>query len=105
MNAETLKALKGSIRKWEGIVSGKIADDGPNNCPLCHLFWDLADCAGCPVSAKTGIGDCQETPYEAWGDSFPPSNVGLMANTPKRVLLAKKELAFLKRLLTKHGAP
>lgn len=39
MNSRTLKALKGSIRKWERICNGTGEDRGPRNCPLCELFF------------------------------------------------------------------
>ena len=62
MPAATLKALRGSIRKWEGIVAGTEEDYGEDNCPLCKLFLKK-DCEGCPVSARTGKGSCFGTPY------------------------------------------
>src|SRR4051812_10552999 len=62
MDAETLEALKGSIRKWEAIVDGTGIDEGWINCPLCRLFLKTG-CAGCPVMEKTGIETCLATPY------------------------------------------
>jgi len=37
MDIETLKALKGSIKKWERIVEGTGVDEGADNCPLCEI--------------------------------------------------------------------
>lgn len=68
MNRETLKALRGSIRKWEKIVDGTDEDRGHRNCPLCALFFD-DNCRGCPVSDATGQCGCNDTPYEAWVDA------------------------------------
>ena len=62
MEAATLEALHGSIRKWEGIVAGTEVDLGPVNCPLCDLFFHKA-CKGCPVSERTGKWCCDDTPY------------------------------------------
>ena len=37
---KTLRALKGSITKWNKIVkSTKAEDKGTANCPLCKLFY------------------------------------------------------------------
>ena len=62
MNKKTKKALEGSIKKWEKIVSGKGGDDGTDNCPLCLLFY-YDSCVGCPVSKSTGIRGCIDSPY------------------------------------------
>ena len=96
MNKETLKALKGSIHKWEKIVAGIGDDDGPDNCPLCQLFNtsdvdELEACNGCPVAEKTGEQYCLRTPYDQYSGAATTSN-------------AKKELAFLKSLLPKRKA-
>jgi hypothetical protein len=62
MNAQTLKALKGSIRKWRGIVAGTIKDKGSENCPLCKVFLDRG-CEGCPVNQAENREGCCGTPY------------------------------------------
>lgn len=96
MNAKTLKALKGSIAKWQAIVAGTGEDHGPDNCPLCQLFNDLphGGCGGCPVAERTGLDGCAGTPYQAWDDLF-----GVKADTPELKKAARAELAFLKSLL------
>ena len=66
MNKATEKALRGSMRKWELIVVGEGSDEGYKNCPLCAEFFEEPECYGCPVSAKTGLGCCDGTPYEVW---------------------------------------
>lgn len=49
MDKKTVKAIRGSIKKWEDIEKGTGMDFGVGNCPLCHLFkwakktqWSLA---------------------------------------------------------------
>lgn len=67
MDAETLKALKGSIKKWRGIVAGTEIDHGSDNCPLCQLFVERTEsCRGCPVQERTGRNYCHRTPYIAF---------------------------------------
>ena len=104
MNAETLAALRGSIRKWRGIVAGRVVDQGCENCPLCQLFFLKNDnCGGCPVFNKTGLDLCGGTPYGTWsgtGDTYKT------ATTPELKRLAQAELDFLKSLLPKRkGKP
>jgi hypothetical protein len=103
MNRLTLKALRGSIKKWELIVAGEGVDNGVDNCPLCALFFD-GGCNGCPVSEKAADDNCSSTPYIDWLNTqdrtaedmaiFP-----MVANNTDRKRAARKELAFLKRLL------
>ncbi len=104
MNKTTLKALKGSIKKWEGVAAGKLQDRGATNCPLCVEFMSSAfgHCVGCPVREKTGKDFCQHTPYWKWvrGTTYSrEDDSGRTANTAKQKELAKAELKFLKSLL------
>jgi len=102
MNKRALDAINGSIAKWEAIVAGTGEDRGEGNCPLCHAFYSLDDsCDRCPIAKKVGDSFCESTPYTKWRRSFPDGK-RLKANTPIRIELAKKELAFLKRLLPKE---
>ena len=65
MRKEILKALKGSVKKWEQIVrSPKGEDNASDNCPLCMISDE--DCLDCPVSQEVGDTDCDSTPYELW---------------------------------------
>ena len=97
MKSATLKALKGSIAKWEGILAEEIYDDGSDNCPLCNLFLD-SNCAGCPVRNKTGDYGCEGSPYVEWRKS---DGNGDTASTPKLKKIALAEINFLNSLLPK----
>ena len=110
MNDDTLKALQGSIAKWEAIVAGTEADKGYLNCALCKRFGDSCardDGGGekCPVMIETGMDSCTGSPYDAWADAFSwsdhddRSTKGLKATTPELIALAQAELDFLKSLL------
>lgn len=103
MDAKTLEALKGSIRKWESIVTGTGDDMGWKNCPLCALFNNPSGdheyvCGGCPVVTAVGATECKDTPYYEWVDEFSILEIKT-ANTPERQALAQKELDFLRSLL------
>ena len=95
MDARTRKALEGSIKKWEGIVAGKVRDEGSMNCPLCELFNNIDSdpmCAGCPVAEKIGQTGCDGTPYEEFCKH---ATRGGYAESPSARRIAKAELAFL----------
>jgi hypothetical protein len=104
MNPQTLKALRGSIKKWEDICSGVGVDNGADNCPLCTRFYSR-QCSGCPVMLKTGFDSCNGTPYaEKWYYVVECDEKGkilcpAVANTPERLSAARAELRFLKSLL------
>lgn len=67
MNAKAIRALKASVRKWKRIAAGSMGSEGPDNCPLCALYYHQEKtCAGCPVAAFTKKDCCQDTPYDAW---------------------------------------
>lgn len=67
MTPKTRKALEGSIRKWEGIVTGSVEDHGEDNCPLCKLFRKAdVGCTRCPVKKATGKDWCKGSPYQRW---------------------------------------
>lgn len=99
MNKETLKALKGSIKKWEGIVDGRLSDKGPDNCPLCKKFYDEMDgCDGCPVKQETDHDYCEESPYFDWCEATAWKH-DCKAADDETVMCAVLELEFLKSLL------
>jgi hypothetical protein len=102
MNAKTLKALKGSIRKWEKIVAGMGGDRGPANCALCEMFLHEHACRGCPVYSRTGQEGCRGTPYDDWkGRRHPHGQNEVFATTPHYKSAARAEVRFLKSLLPK----
>lgn len=92
MAPEVLEALRGSIKKWEGIVAGTTRDEGGRNCPLCQMFvhGKAATCRGCPVRTRTGKSSCDGTPYYYYehGDTQ----------------TAQAELDFLKSLLPESAS-
>lgn len=104
LSKEGIEALKGSIKKWEGIVAGTTVDQGIRNCPLCMMF----DCKECPVYMATGQENCNGTPYQEWtkhqdekgeGGGSPE---GRVVHCPTCRALAGKEVEFLKSLLPKE---
>ena len=102
MNQKTLKALKGSIKKWEKIVAGTGIDTGEDNCPLCQLFHDGFSCLGCSIHELTGRDRCMGTPQQKWvahhfGVHSKYSNVKIECKICERH--AKAEVKFLKSLL------
>jgi len=99
MNAKTLKALKGSIAKWEKIVAGTGVDRGERNCPLCKLFNNPHSdnrCFGCPVRERTQRRFCRRTAYTTW---WKWGWEGSTAETAKQKRVATSMLRFLKSLL------
>jgi hypothetical protein len=101
MDAETLVALHGSIKKWEAIAAGTGDSPGAQNCPLCAMFNWVCNrdrpkgCKGCPVQEATGLGGCVGTPYQEYEDAEEDDddNVGLLHD------IAVAEVDFLKSLL------
>ena len=93
-NADVRKALKGSIKKWKGIVAGTMRDQGSDNCPLCKVFLysSYHDCVGCPVSVDTGEDMCRESPYIAW-DNIAGYSCKAVTNADKKA--AQAELNYL----------
>lgn len=95
---QTAEALEGSIEKWRKIVAGEDKDDGPDNCPLCHLFIDK-DCWGCPVSQISEQPRCSGTPHKNWCDHSDRKHDGVGQNLCSICTrLARKELKFLEGL-------
>lgn len=97
-------ALEGSIKKWEAIVDGTGYDDGVDNCPLCKLFYRLGrlnQCAGCPVSRRTGASLCKNTPYGSFAiiceKGATIHSLGPV-NKIAAIAAAQAELEFLKSL-------
>ena len=110
MNAKTLTALKGSIKKWEAIVMGTGKDDGASNCPLCQEYGKSC-CLGCPVSAASRYCGCLDTPYASWeelmddeGVDHPRSIADVSSDkVPLARSYAEAELKFLQSLLPTEG--
>ena len=103
MNRETLKALHGSIGKWDRIVKDTRAlDKGIENCNLC---LSVSACERCPVYKKSNAINCENTPYDKWFEhSKEHSSLGEIHREPhckECMSLAKTERAFLISLLPK----
>jgi len=99
-----LKAVAGSVRKWERVVDGGV-DKGFADCPLCHLYLSSDQkryCKSCPIAITSGVWGCNITPYEEWGvfaDLAPWPKKHLYHNdNPKAIAAAKAMLAFLRKL-------
>jgi hypothetical protein len=114
MEPKVLKALRGSIAKWEKIVLGTGYDAGSDNCPLCQIFnrdeMEGKDCCiGCPVMKKTRKRWCEGTPYHAFADMVgktSPTTISTgtlawhyRAVTSEQIRAAAKMLIFLQSLL------
>jgi hypothetical protein len=104
MNARTLKALRGSIKKWEAIVAGTGEDKGADSCPLCNEFIATQQgfCAGCPVRSATGKPGCLDTPYMSWYEAHGEKNrlIGSKRiHDDDTAIAAVLELEFLRSLL------
>lgn len=110
--------LEESIEHWTRLANGVSADDEgihSNHCALCSLYYNKADpndknsltnqCHGCPVKAKTGKSECQDTPWHIvsaiWVDDL---KKGFCRNqrklTPDFLAAAKEQLMFLQSLLS-----
>lgn len=97
MDKRTLKALKGSIRKWERIVAGTGNDQGRLNCPLCAEFLRYG-CVGCPVYEQ-GAPYCENTPYASWSKAQKGSYIPFKIHDDDTAIAAVLELEFLRSLL------
>lgn len=96
MKKTTLRALQGSIEKWQDIVDGWDRDFGADNCPLCQLFLEtnrIPRCHGCPVRKKTKKSLCFGSPY---------INYQHAETKEEAQYYAEAELTFLQSLLPKH---
>ncbi len=98
---KVIKALNGSIRKWENIAFCGAYDKGQRDCPLCKIFDNNADypCEGCPVSEKTGKCYCSGSPYTEWSHYLSDKP---FVFDKKSQTLALRELRFLCRLRNEY---
>ena len=105
MNPIQIRALQGSIEKWEGIVEGARTDCGAANCELCRRFIAGRKCTFCPVKLSTGLTQCSGTPYDTWREYAQNHHYNCVNGVPtfdeKSYQIAVKELEFLKSLLPK----
>jgi len=103
MTEKALKALRGSIKKWEKIVNGKGEDNAAANCPLCEEFLE-ENCVECPIAIIT-VPFCEASPYVDWCthqyDIHNKIRTPHIVICPRCKKLAGKELKFLQKLLPK----
>ena len=107
MTNETLRALRGSIAKWQKILDGTGIDRCDLNCPLCEMYGTRPECGNCPVKRRVGTSGCVSTPWEGWSDHHylvHPTR-GARVLCPRCKDLAQQELNFLKSLLPKRKKP
>lgn len=79
---EVLRALEGSICKWEDICMGHGNEEGYMNCPLCDLFYFDANCYLCPVSTRSGAICCENTPYQEWCERWERDSTPFIVSIP-----------------------
>ena len=94
-----LKALRGSIQKWEKIVDGTGMDKREENCPLCLTY---PECSSCPIAETVDRNGCWGTPWIKWTQHQHQKHLShgyMKVECPTCKRLAKKELNFLKGLL------
>lgn len=122
LSDKALKALKGSIKKWEDIIHNNGKDYATGNCDLCIAFLaDEHDCQDeegehCPVAYEVGKTGCVGTPYEKWSAHHRlehrsasvleeyPHYLPLSIKCDKCRLIALEELEFLQSLLPKDNS-
>ena len=98
MDKKAVKALRGSIKKWERIVLGTGEDFGTRNCPLCKKYDRGTNCDGCPVAEDTGEPFCNGSPYDKWisavrGELEELTGGGFVWETDKCVPIGPRSLA------------
>ncbi len=96
------KALKESEIRWVSIFQGHSMSN--NDCSLCDMFLFLNDCRLCPVMIKTGLPNCEGTPFVEWNDHQRyahgvDTENGMVVRCDTCSKLVKKQLAFITTLL------
>ena len=102
MDSKTLMALMGSIQKWECIAQGIGAENGSQNCSLCHLYGRKPSyCESCPIYEHTGQTGCTNTPY-AYTNLVTGGTLPEHANKNVNYEAIEAEIEFLISLLPDH---
>ena len=109
MDTQTLEALQGSIRKWEGIRAGA-TDHGIVDCALCEVFNDIEarNCGACPADSGDGCcgGHCRAWIDHAYSHKPTvrvPIARAIHPGCPECIRLATNVLEYLKGLLPKEN--
>lgn len=105
MKKEVIEAIHGSIKKWEGIRDGQLADLAQENCPLCQMFyidstWNTEkECTGCPIREKTGYPGCHGV--DEYDDVSDELDINHMASSERAKNACQEMINYLKALLPK----
>ncbi len=96
------KALRETSKRWANIYQGH--KQSVNNCPLCDMFLFLNDCRMCPVMDKTGLSNCEGTPYIDWAnhqkkDHGVNRSTGMVVRCKDCTKYAEKQYLFISKLL------
>jgi hypothetical protein len=63
MKQKDIDAIHHGIAKYDRLAHGCPVGITSISCKLCDMYV-FEDCGGCPIFKKTGLDDCQETPWE-----------------------------------------
>lgn len=92
ITAKEMRALSDAIKKWQGILLGKVKDHGVDNCPLCKLhFWN--GCKGCIIAIESNGTQCDNTPYRQFSNYIRRGSEVKTKSEERRFALA--ELTYL----------
>ena len=99
-NLRKIKAVEGSIAKWERILKAKniIEDDGIDDCPLCIEYYD-DECRDCPIAEHTGGLSCSRGPYPEWLDASSRARMNDKEWSQECKLAARYMVGLLKTIL------
>jgi hypothetical protein len=103
MTRKTLKALQASIEHWKRMRTDIDCGEQPydNDCPLCKLFIvdESHHCTDCPVYKKTGVNECQSTPWRDAEQAWMNFSIDDKATVAQWRRAAMKMIKFLESLL------
>lgn len=103
MKNKNIELLKGSIKKWKKVTTGKYVENGPIDCPLCQEYFertaDGIECNdNCPIKKDTGLKCCNGTIYTIY-NKLCKKTYNRYAKTPKQKETALRFVDYLEALL------
>lgn len=105
ISKKQMKALNGSIEKWDQIRNRQGIDAGASNCPLCQLYNKSGQCKQCVIYLETGKYFCRGSPYQEWVTHHTHFHSANRVRKASECLecdkLANDEYEFLKDLKTR----